>query len=482
MNDLQPVGLVIGSVTAVLGASMVLPLIADLISGNGHWQAFALASVVTVTVGLTLSIACRRHGRDGLSLKQAFILTTGVFVVLPIFGALPFVFGAPESQFVDAFFEAMSGLTTTGATVLSGIEQLPTGILLWRGMLQWFGGLGIIVVAIVFLPLLRVGGMQLFHWDSYDTVGSLLPRIVEVTRSISAIYVVLTILCAFFYATAGMKTFDAAVHAMTTIATGGFANYDNSFAGFSPGVEYVASVFMVLAALPFLRYVQFVGGTMRPILHDTQIRGFFLFVACIVCALAFWHVGMLETSSEQAFRKSLFNGVSILTGTGFVSDVYDSWGNFPIAVFFFIGLVGGCAGSTSCSIKVFRFQLLFAFIRAQLRRVRMPHAIPTPRYNGARVPEEVLTSVMTFFAVFLATLCVTAVLLAMTGEDFMTSVSGAAAALANIGPGLGDRIGPDGNYSDLSDSAKWILSAVMLIGRLELISVYSLLTLKFWRS
>ena len=480
--DLRPVGYVIGLLVAVLGAAMLLPMLVDLAEGRGHWFVFAESGLITLVIGGVLSLSCANSVREGLTIQQTFLLTTGVWLALPIFGALPFWFGETEARYVDAFFEAMSGLTTTGSTVLSGLEELPKGLLLWRGILQWLGGIGIIVVAMVFLPELRVGGMQIFKTEAFDTFGKILPRATEIASRISVIYLALTLICALAYIGAGMDAFDATVHAMTTIATGGFANYDASFAAFGPGASYVASVFMILAALPFVRFVQLSAGTARPLIHDTQIHVFLATALAVVSLIALANVIRTETLTEPAFRTALFNSVSLMTGTGYANADYMQWGGFAVAVLFFTGLIGGCAGSTACSIKIFRYQLLFASIRAQLQKTRSPHGIFTPRYAGRPVGEDVLNSVMSFFMFFVVTLGVLSVALALTGLDFITSISGAATALANIGPGFGDQIGPAGNFADLNDTAKWLLSAGMLIGRLELMAVYVIFTVGFWRA
>ncbi|HBS51360.1 MAG TPA: potassium transporter TrkH, partial [Rhodobacteraceae bacterium] len=411
-----------------------------------------------------------------------FLLTTGVWVALPLFGAIPLMMGATELRFVDAVFEAMSGLTTTGSTVVSGLDDLPDGILLWRGLLQWLGGIGIVVVAMVFLPELRVGGMQIFRSEGFDTMGKILPRATEIARSISVIYVALTLACALGYMLVGQSVFDATVHAMTTVATGGFANYDASFGTLGAGSEYVAVLFMVLAALPFVRYVQLIAGQYDAPWRDPQVRGFLMTAALLSSALFAWKLGQTGYEGEEALRKTLFNTVSLLTGTGYASEDYMGWGAFPVAVLFFAGLIGGCAGSTACSIKIFRYQLLFSSIQVQLQRIRSPHGIFTPRYGGKPVSPDVLTSVISFFVFFTVSLGLLAVGLGLTGLDFTTSVSGAATALANVGPGLGDTIGPAGNFAPLNDAAKWMLIAGMLIGRLELMAVYVLFTFRFWRA
>ncbi|SHG55389.1 TrkH family potassium uptake protein [Cognatishimia maritima] len=481
MFDLRPVGYVIGLMVAMLGLTMLIPMVVDMIDGNGHWPAFLESALFTFLTGGLVALSCQDGNRPGLTLHQTFVLTTGVWLALPLFGALPFILGATEARVVDAFFEAMSGLTTTGSTVFSGLETLPKGILLWRGILQWLGGIGIIVVAMVFLPELRVGGMQIFRSEGFDTFGKILPRATEISGQVSTIYVALTFLCFLVYLMVGMEPFDAVVHAFTTIATGGFANYDASFGAFTGAAEYAGASFMLLAALPFVRYVQLVNGSAQPLFKDRQILTFFatIFVLVVVVSLV---LSLTETQNpEAAFRKALFNVTSLTTGTGYASADYMLWGGFLVSLFFFIGLIGGCAGSTACSIKIFRYQLLFSAIRVQILKIHTPSGIFTPRYNGRAVSEDVLNSVMVFFVFFIVTLGVLAVLLGLTGLDFVTSLSGAAAAIANIGPGLGDIIGPAGNFAPLNDTAKWLLAIGMLVGRLELLAVYAMLTPQFWR-
>ncbi|WP_084862741.1 TrkH family potassium uptake protein [Salibaculum halophilum] len=483
MLDLRPVGYVIGLLVAALGVTMVAPFLADLVAGNGFWPVFLESGVITIMVGGLVALSCSSGISTGLTIRQTFLLTTLVWLTLPLFGAIPFLLAIDGLSFTDAFFEAMSGLTTTGSTVLSGIDSLPEGLKLWRGILQWLGGIGIIVVAMVFLPELKVGGMQIFRSEAFDTMGKILPRATEIASSISVIYVGLTLACALLYGVAGMAPFDAIVHAMTTIATGGFANYDSSFASLGAGVEYTAALFMLLAALPFVRYVQLISGNgARPLLRDSQIRAFFVIAAALVLVLAAWNWALGAALTETGFRKSLFNVVSIMTGTGYASADYMQWGPFAVTMIFFIGLIGGCAGSTACSVKVFRYQLLFSAVKAQIRRIHSPHGVFNVRYQGRPVSEEALSSVMAFFVAFMVAIGVTGVLLGMTGLDFITSISGAATAIANVGPGLGNEIGPAGNFGGLNDTAKWVLSIAMLVGRLEIMAVFTILTWQFWRS
>jgi trk system potassium uptake protein TrkH len=481
MPDLRPVGYVIGLLVAALGATMLVPMTLDLAAGNGHWRVFLQSAVVTALSGTLLALASANAVSARLTLQQTFLLTTGVWVALPAFGAIPFVFGATEARVVDAAFEAMSGLTTTGSTVFAGLDRLPEGLLLWRSMLQWFGGIGIIVVAMVFLPELRIGGMQIFRSEAFETMGKILPRAAEIAGRIAAIYVALTVACAFAYAVVGMSAFDAVNHALTTLSTGGFSTRDASFGVYQGPAEYVAAVFMVLASLPFVRFVQFAAGTARPLFRDSQIRAFLGVILVVTLAMTAYRMLTKGDDPEHAFREGIFNVTSIITGTGYASVDYQLWGAFPVVVFFFLGLVGGCAGSTCCSVKIFRYQILFSAIGAQIRRIHSPSGVFMPRFEGQPVPQDVLASIMSFFVIFVVSIGIMSVLLGMTGLDFVTSLSGAATAIANVGPGLGRTIGPAGNFALLNDAAKWILVFGMLAGRLELLVVYAIFTVRFWR-
>lgn len=481
MIDLRPVGYVIGLLVATLGLTMLPSFAADLIAGNGHWPVFLESAIITTLIGTLVAMACANGVTAGLTVRQTFLLTSTIWITLPLFGAIPFIIGATNCDFTDAYFEAMSGLTTTGSTVLGGLEALPEGIKLWRGTLQWLGGIGIIVVAMVFLPELRVGGMQIFRSESFETMGKILPRAAQIASRISVIYVGLTLACALTYNALGMPTFDALVHAMTTLSTGGMANTDSSFGIYGAGIHYVGAFFMFSAALPFVRYVQLLGGSAKPLLRDSQVRTFFWIIMVCVLMITAWVWGREGQVTEIAFREALFNVVSIISGTGYASADYMAWGTFPVVMFFFIGLIGGCAGSTACSIKVFRYQLLFASLKAQIRQIHSPHGVFIPRYEGRPVGQDVLNSVMAMFVLYILLVGIFSVLLGLTGLDFITSVSGAATALANVGPGLGSQIGPAGNFVGLNDTAKWLLAAAMWIGRLEIMVVLVIMTRRFWR-
>ena len=454
MIDMRPVGYVIGILVIFLGLTMFAPLIVDLGEDNGHWPVFATSAAITIVSGGFLALASSNGTHIGLDIQKTFLLTTLVWVVLSIFASIPFLLGFTNANIVDAIFEAVSGITTTGSTVLSELDKLPKGLLLWRGILQWLGGIGIIVVAMVFLPELRVGGMQIFRAEGFDTLGKILPRATTIAFQISIIYVGITIACGLAYVLAGMNFFDAVVHAFTTVATGGFSNYDDSFSVFSWKVEYVAILFMILSALPFVRYVQLINGQGTAVFKDPQVKTFFVLICALVLLSTLVLSLQLNLSLELVFRKALFNITSIITGTGYASTNYMLWGGFLVSLLFFVGLVGGCAGSTTCSVKIFRYQIVFASIASQLKRIQSPNGIFIPRYQGRQISDDILNSVLTFFVVFFASLGILAALLSLTGLDLITSLSGAAAALGNIGPGLGETIGPDGNFSSLNETAK----------------------------
>ena len=481
MLDLRPILFVIGVLTATFGAGMLVPALIEIAQQTVEWRVFLSSAGLTLFVGLGLAISNRGTG-EALNIRQAFLLTTALWVVLPAFGAVPFVFSEINLSFTDAYFEAMSGVTTTGSTVLTGLDDAPAGILVWRALLQWFGGIGIIVMAVAVLPMLRIGGMQLFRMESSDTSEKILPRAAQIAGAITALYVGLSALCMFALIVAGLTPFDAAAHAMTTIATGGFSTSDLSIGKFENfGAEMIIVAFMVIGSLPFVLYLQVIRGRPLALWRDTQVRGFFLIAATIVLLMILWLIVFKDFAPGDAFRYGTFNAVSIMTGTGYTSTDYGAWGAFSITAFFFIMFIGGCAGSTSCGIKIFRFQVLVSAIIVRLKQHNRPHGVFAPHYNRRPVPENVVSSVMSFLFLFVVSFIVLSLALTATGVDYVTAMSGAGTALANVGPGLGEVIGPAGTFQPLPTSAKWLLSFGMVLGRLELFTVLVLITPAFWR-
>lgn len=482
MIDLKPVLLAAGILLSTLGTAMLLPALFDAAAGHPDWSVFAASAGVTLFVGVGLTVANWGRSRD-LSIKQAFLLVTVSWIFLTAFAALPFAWSSLELSYTDSFFEAMSGITTTGATVLSGLDNAPHGILLWRGLLQWLGGLGIIVMAIAVLPMLKVGGMQLFRVEGFDTAGKILPRATQIAGELAVLYIVLTAICAAAYNVAGMSAFDALVHSMTTIATGGYGNYDASFAHFtSPPIEIIAVIFMILGGMPFVLFLRAFHGDFRSVLRDSQVH-WFLAVLAAASFLAWLSRGPDATpSTSNSMLESVFNSVSIMTGTGYATTAFDVWSPMAVALFFILMFIGGCSGSTSCGIKIFRFQVLFQGLRQKIRQMFHPHGVFLETYNGRPLSPDVISAVTTFFFLYIAFFAGGALVLGLLGLDTMTAISGAATAISNVGPGLGETIGPSANFAGLPDSAKWILSALMLMGRLELFAVIVLFLPAFWLS
>ncbi len=481
MKTYRPILLVLGVLLTTLGVAMLIPTLVDLAAENEDWQAFMISSALTLFVGGGLWITNAQPVSD-LSLRQAFLLTTTAWVVTVLFAALPLYLSVLDLSLTDAIFEAMSGLTTTGSTVIVGLDITPPGILMWRALLQWLGGVGIIVMAIAILPMLQVGGMQLFHLESSDRSDKILPRATQFVASITIVYVLMTAACATCYGLAGMGEFDAIAHAMTTVATGGYSTRDASIGGFDNAmIDMTAVVFMILGSLPFTLYLLAMRGKLLPLLVDPQVRLFIAIVVVLVSAITVYLLATGDMGTTQAVRLSAFNIVSVLTGTGYATADYGAWGGYAVTVFFFAMFIGGCAGSTACGVKIFRVHVLWATAEAQIRRLIIPHGVFVPRYGGRALGDDVIASVTSFLFLFLILFALFALALAMMGLDTMTSVSAAATALANVGPGLGETVGPAGSFATLPDLAKWLLSLAMLLGRLELFTVLVLFTPAFWR-
>ena len=480
--DFRAVLYVIGILMVFVAAGMLPPMVADLITGNPDWKVFFMGILTSLFFGGALIIS--NYAKDfKMNTKQAFLLIFLSWVVISIQGALPFYFSALDMSFTDSFFESMSGITTTGATVMTGLNEAPPGILLWRATLQWFGGIGIILMAMSVLPFLKIGGMQIFQAELGED-NKILPRVATLAKSIGLLYIGLTILCMLGYRMAGMSGFDALAHALTTISTGGFSTYDESFSHYTGSFskEMVAMLFMLLGGMPFILYLQFISGNRWAILRDSQVRGFLaILLVAITCLVAYMN-GVRDMPFMQSLELVSFNVISILTGTGYANSDYAAWGPFVSSFFLFLMAIGGCAGSTSCGIKVFRFQVLFAVAITQFKSLLKPHGVFIPYYNGRPIPKDVPVSVMSFFYAYGIAFLMLTLALAFTGMDFTASVSGAMSAISNVGPGLGETIGPAGTYQTLADSSKWVLIIGMFLGRLELFTVLVMLFPQFWRS
>ena len=482
MPDPRPVAFIIGLLGAVMGVLMLLPALTDWLGGNDNWKAFLSAAAVTACIGGLAALATANSVGTGLTLRQAFLLTTFLWVALPAFGAIPFVVGAPGLGVLDAYFEAVSGMTTTGTTVMVGLDHLPPGVLLWRSLLQWLGGLGIVVVALVFLPVMKVGGMQYFRAEAFDTLGKVLPRTVDIARALLEVYLVLTGLCALAYLAAGLPAFDALNHALTTIATGGFSTRDDSFRAFAGAAEYVGVLFMILAGLPFIRFVQLVNGSARPLYEDVQVRAYLRWIVYAVGAVVAYRVVTEAALTETTVRQTAFNVVSLFSGTGFGTADVAAWGGFPLVVVMVAGMVGACTASTGCSIKVFRYLVLIEAVRGQLRRIHSPSRVVPLRVQGRPLDDDVINSVIALFTLYLVGFGVFAVLLSMTGLETRTAVTAAWTAIGNIGPAYGPEVGPTGAVDGFPALSKVVMILAMLLGRLEILTVLVLFLPRFWRA
>ncbi len=472
----------IGVLLIVLGFSMLVPYIMQILyEENSH--SFVASSFVTIFIGV-LFILANLEKEFKLSLRQTFLFSTLAWLMVAVFGSLPFILSPKEFTFSEAFFESMSGITTTGATIINDLDKSPKSILLWRAIMQWLGGIGIVVMAITILPLLKVGGMQLFKMEGPDSTEKILPRTIEVAAIIISTYLILTFLCGFFYWFFGMSIFDSVSHAMTTIATGGFSTHNDSIGFFkNPNIEIIASIFIVLGSIPFISYLKFAQGNKTVFFRDVQIKGLIklLFISVIVMFLYLMFIDY-ENGIYDKIRISSFNVISILSGTGYVTDDFGLWGKFSLIFFLFLMFVGGCAGSTACGIKIFRLQMLIIFLKNQIKKLIYPNSIIISKYNNQKISDPFINSVIVFIFSFLFIFFIIAMLLSISGLDFLTSISGAASAISNVGPGLGDMIGPNGNYRAVPDVSKWILSFGMLLGRLELFAVLVLFFPSFWRN
>jgi trk system potassium uptake protein TrkH len=472
---------VVGLTVSVLGGAMLLPAAVEWGTGGPDALAFLGSALAVGTVGVILTLAFRSEGTR-LTVRQMFVLTNASWIASTLAAALPFTVTSVGLGATDAVFEAMSGLTTTGSTVIVGLDHLPQGILLWRGLTQGIGGIGIIVMAMAVLPKLHVAGLQLFQSESSERSEKVLPHWAQIMRAIVLVYVAICGLGAIVFGALGMSLLDAVVHAMASVSTGGFANYDSSFGYYqNPAIEWAGALFMALGALPFVFYIQLVTRQHRQALANPQVGAFFLFLLVTIAILVTWLVLNDRLEPMEAVRHATFNVVSVVTTTGLVTVDYTQWGPFAVVLFFFLTFVGGCTGSTAGGLKIFHFQILMAVARVQIRRLFHPHGVFVARYGGKPVPESVFASVLSFLLLYVLSFTGFSLGLALTGLDLTTALSGAATALANVGPGLGSTIGPAGNFASLPDSSKWILTLAMLMGRLELFTVLVLFAPSFWR-
>ncbi|MGF1752279.1 TrkH family potassium uptake protein [Vibrio makurazakiensis] len=480
MVNFRPILFVIGLVLSKIALFMYIPTLVAFFTGTGGFLEFGKSVLITHTVAF-ICLSLGRTARFRLGVRDMFLITSLVWTIASAFAALPFVF-INHISFTDAYFETMSGITTTGSTVLSGLDDMALSILLWRSTLQWLGGIGFIVMAVAVLPMLNVGGMRLFQTESSDWSDKSSPRAKTVAKNIVAVYLVLTAVCTLGYLVTGMNLFDAINHAFTTLSTGGYSTSDGSMNHFSNGAHWVGTLFMFLGGLPFLLFVSALKSrNMDPLFKDAQVRGFTYLFLGSSAVIAAWLVIRDGYEVLDAIRVSMFNIVSVVTTTGFGLEDFTAWGALPTTLFAFLMMAGACSGSTSGGVKVFRFQIAMTLLNKQMMKLIHPSGVFVQKYNQRPVNDDIVRSLVAFGLMFFITIIVIAGGLSAMGLDPITSISGSITAVANVGPGMGSVIGPTGNFAPLPDAAKWLLSIGMLMGRLEILTLLVLFFPAFWR-
>jgi trk system potassium uptake protein TrkH len=460
----------------------MIPAFVDWLYGNNDWPAFVGASFLTLFVGAILYLSNRDSTTEHLELRQAFLLTNTAWISIALFGSLPFLLSEIDMSFTDAIFESTSGITTTGATVINNLEATSHGILIWRALLQWLGGVGIIVMALAVLPMLSIGGMQLFKTESYETPDKVVPKAASFAAGISIVYITLTVVWALMLWVAGMPLFDSIAHAMTTLATGGYSTRSDSLAAFnSSSIEIIVIFGMIVGSLPFVHYLAITKKGLKNLFKDDQVKLFLTLIVFVVLIVSIY-LNLNDIPFLEALRLASFNVISIITGTGFGTSDFNNWGGFPTTILLILMFIGGCAGSTTCGLRMARIQVLVANAKAQISKLIRPHAVVVSYYNQKPIPENVAESVMGFFFLYIISFAVIACLLGGLGLDLITAISGAASAIGNVGPGLGDIIGPSGTYQSIPELGKLFLCVGMILGRLEIFAILVMFSPLFWKN
>lgn len=481
MIDLRPIVYVIGRILIVLAILMLIPAIIDMRAGSDNGRDFVESAVLTGVAGLFMSLATLNALDRGLDTRQAYVLTLAIWTMVPLFGALPLMLGAPGLSLTDAYFEAVSGITTTGATVIVGLDDLPPGMNLWRGMLNWLGGLGIAFIAMIFLPVMRLGGMQFFRTEGFDTFGKALPRATDIAGQLAWVYFGLTVICAMTFSAIGMEPMHAVVHAMAAIATGGFSPLDTSFTRYAGAGEYFGALFMILGSLPYVRYVQLINGSVQPLWRDSQVRAYLRWIAYAVATVTLWRILTSDMGIEPAFREALFNLVSIMSSTGFFSGSFASWGGFMMVVAFVIGVIGACSGSSAAGLSVFRVQIVAAAVAARIRQIAHPNRIAPLKYDGRNVEDDVISGVILFVSGYIVLLGVMSVAMTLFRVDMISAIFAVWTTLGNVGYGFGPLVAATGTFVDFPEPAKWIMTLAMIMGRLGLLAVFVVVLPRFWQ-
>ena len=460
---------------------MLLCLPVSLYYQDAQWSSIAISSGITLFGGFILRFITRKRERKDLKKKDGYVIVTSGWIVMSFFGALPYLLSGAIPSLTGAFFETISGYTTTGASILNDIEAIPKGILFWRSLTQWIGGMGIIVLALAILPFLGIGGMQLFVAEAPGiTPDKLQPRIQETAKRLWFLYVGLTLTEAVLLYLAGMGPYDAVNHSLTTMATGGFSPNNDSLASESATIQYIIIVFMFLAGTSFTLTYYALKRNFKKIAKNEEFIVYILFTVVITLIVTATLLVVTDGPFEKSFRDALFQVVSLITTTGFVSADYTQWAPFLSVLFFILLFVGGSAGSTAGGVKVIRHIVLFKNSFLELKRQLHPSAIMPVRISGKAIDQNIVYNVLAFIMIYISVFLVGVVLLSAMNVNFDTAFGAVATSLGNVGPGIGD-VGPVNNFSDIPTAGKWLLSFLMLLGRLELFTVLMLLSPHFWR-
>jgi trk system potassium uptake protein TrkH len=480
--NLPAVFFFVGVVVCGFAAAMFIPAAIDVADASDDYRVFLTCAAISMFVGLSMALAFRGH-RHSMGIREVMLTAPACWLTVVAFSALPFVFSNFQLSYTDAVFEAMSGVSATGSTVIVGLDDAPAGLLFWRWLLIWFGGFGFVTLAVLVLPFLRIGGLQLFVLDLSAQSAKFVPRMIDLVGKIGLVYIAITVIGAILYRLGGMSTFDAVGHAMAAVATGGFSSHDAGIGWFkSPLIEWTSAGIMLISAMPFVLHLEALRRGPKALFGDAQVRLFLWIVVASVATLTVWRITWNEAPLLEAAREATFNIISIISTTGFTSQDFSQWGGFPSVLLLLMMLVGGCTGSTAGGIKIFRLCVLLETLRAQAHRQIYPHGTFVVTYNDQPVGDSVRAGVTIYFFVYITTFFLFALLLSFTGMSFEASVGGSATALGGVGPGLGPLIGPCCTFAPLPDPAKWLLTAEMLAGRLEILILVIPLTRTFWRT
>lgn len=463
---------------------MLVPLTLELfVFKTDGWEEFAFGTFISGSLGPLLALANYSSQKTELRVREAFLLTTFSWVTTSFFAALPIYWSSLDLSFIDSWFETVSALTTTGSTVITHLDNAPKGVLLWRSILQWLGGTGIILMALTVLPILRIGGMQLFRSEFSDRSEKILPRVSQISSAIVSVYLLFSVICFILLKLAGMSYFDAACHMMSTVSTGGLSTHNTSLGFYNNYmIELITIIFMIIGGATYILYIKLWQGNFKSIYQDSQLRAFLLSMLVASFIITLWNWSNTDIGFFSALRDGTFTTVSIMTTTGFATTDYTLWGSFPLIIVFILSIIGGCTGSTSGGIKVFRLQVLAAVAHSHLKQLRRQHGVYVPTYQNQKISENVAMSVLTFMSLFFLVTIIMASLLTLFQLDILNAFAAAIAAIANTGTGITTLIGPGGTHAPLSDGCKLILMIGMILGRLEILTVFVIFMPSFWRN